>query len=311
MDLLSVLRQRIEAVPAGDYSLGLRAVLQHIEVAVQHLERGTRTPDETAFTDAIYRTNQAFEGSLKEAYRVIAGKDPANVRPFDIETYFQEHSPLRARVLAQLSNYRTEWRNPATHDYRLDFNEDEALLAIVSVCAFAIVLIDQITEKLSFEAAKAATRSTLPSVNPRKPLADQVADALQQFRTSPSPARTHDLVREAELLGALAGYLTSAIPGATVDTEPDLGSAAHPDLIVTHGDERLIVEVKRARHVVGPLRQQFLAQVSHYIAITGISEALIYGHSSDIDLELVREEYQLPGVKARIVILWPRHDKKK
>ena len=92
-----------------------------------------------------------------QAYRVLTGRDPLKVRPFDIENFFQEQGSLRPRVLEQFSNYRTDWRNPSTHDYRLDFDEDEALLAIVSVCAFAIVLIDQIAEKLSFEAAKAAT----------------------------------------------------------------------------------------------------------------------------------------------------------
>jgi hypothetical protein len=130
---------------------GLRAVLQHVQVAANHLSRGSTTGDDTAFTDAIYRTNRAFEGSLKEAYRILAGRDPANVRPFDIETFFQSNSVLRPRVLDQLSTYRKDWRNPSAHDYKLDFAEDEALLAIVSVCAFAIALIDQIASKVSYE----------------------------------------------------------------------------------------------------------------------------------------------------------------
>jgi hypothetical protein len=68
MDLIEILRQRIESLAAGEYIIGLRAVLQHIVVAANHLARGQRSGDDTAFTDAIYRTNQAFEGSLKEAY---------------------------------------------------------------------------------------------------------------------------------------------------------------------------------------------------------------------------------------------------
>jgi hypothetical protein len=83
---------------------------------LQAISREDLHGDETAFTDAIYRTNQAFEGSLKEAYRVLTGKNPLKLRPFDIETFFQEQRILRSRVLAQFSNYRTEWRNPATHD---------------------------------------------------------------------------------------------------------------------------------------------------------------------------------------------------
>ncbi len=130
MDLISILQSRVTSLPDGPYSVGLKAVLQHVEVAAKHLARGQSTDDETAFTDAIYRTNQAFEGSLKEAYRVLASKDPTGVRPFDIENYFQQQSILRPRVLAQFTTYRTEWRNPSAHDYRLEFDEDEALLAI-------------------------------------------------------------------------------------------------------------------------------------------------------------------------------------
>jgi len=309
LDLLLILRQRIEALPPGDYSPGLRSVVHHVEVAAQHFVRGGTTSDEAAFTDAIYRTNQAFEGSLKEAYRVIAEKDPGNVRPFDIEQFFHKHSLLRARVLAQLSNYRTEWRNPAAHDYRLDFNEDEALLAIVSVCAFAIVLIDQVTEKLSFNAAR-ATRQPIQLPNPSKPLADQVADALQQFRTS-STALVPEGAREVEVVGALAGYLTSAIPGSTIDTEPHLGDSGRPDLLVSRGQERLIVELKRSGHSFEIHRRQVVSQVAHYVAMSGITEGLIYVYGGDAEAEIVREEHQLPGVRARIVTLWPRREKKK
>jgi len=143
MNLLDILRSRSANLPEGEYTLGINAVVQHIDVATKHLLRGQETTDETAFTDAIYRTNQAFEGSLKEAYRVLAGKDPAHETANNIESYLQQQNLLRPRVLAQFTNYRREWRNPSTHDYRLDFDEDEALLAIVTVAAFAIVLIDQ------------------------------------------------------------------------------------------------------------------------------------------------------------------------
>ncbi|MCK1339153.1 hypothetical protein IVB38_24875 [Bradyrhizobium sp. 38] len=41
----------------------------------------------------------------------------------------------------------------STHDYALDFDEDEGLMAIVSVTVFAIVLCDQIDGKLPFDTA--------------------------------------------------------------------------------------------------------------------------------------------------------------
>lgn len=60
---------------------------------------------------------------------------------------------LRKKVLDQFTIYRQEWRNPAAHDYTLDFDEDEALIAIVSVTIFAIVLTNQISGKIAFKAA--------------------------------------------------------------------------------------------------------------------------------------------------------------
>ena len=150
MDLVATLRTQIDSLDEGDYKPGLLAVLRHIETGFRHLERGQNTGDDTAFTDAIYRTNQAFEGSIKEAYRVLAGQDPAHKRPYDIENYLERNNVFRSRVLKQFTTYRTEWRNPSTHDYKLDFDSSEAFLASVSVAAFACLLLDQVAERLSY-----------------------------------------------------------------------------------------------------------------------------------------------------------------
>lgn len=307
MDLVAILRDRINALPPGEYSLGLRAVLRHIEVGANHLSRGNVQADETAFTDAIYRTNQAFEGSLKEAYRVLTGQEPGRLRPSDIETYLQDQGLLRARVLAQFSNYRREWRNPATHDYRLDFDEDEALLAIVSVCAFAIVLCDQIAEKLSFEAAKAATPASSSPAKPKLALADTVVEAIRGFEIPGVTKKPQDHVREAEIVGAIAGYLSSAIPGLGIDLEPQLGNdgSVRPDMLISRGDKRLLLEVKRGGNKSKSLRQQYLAQAAHYIAVSGVKDALIYIHGEGPKGKLISEEHPLPGVNARVIILWP------
>src|SRR4030095_14112291 len=101
--------------------------------------------------------------------------------PNNIENSLQENNVLRPGVLAQLTNYRREWRNPSTHDYRLDFDEDEALLAIVTVSAFAIVLIDQITERISFEQAKIIASEQPTSPNVTQSLLEQVATLIEQF----------------------------------------------------------------------------------------------------------------------------------
>jgi hypothetical protein len=150
MDVQSILIGKVSKLPDGEHSEGLKAVLLHIESAVRHFRRGQQESDETYFTDAIYRCNQAFEGSIKEAYRVLASKNPDKITPAEIESFLASGDILRKRVLDQFTNYRREWRNPSTHDYKLDFDEDEALLAIVSVAVFAIV-IRLTTSSLSYQ----------------------------------------------------------------------------------------------------------------------------------------------------------------
>ena len=124
MDLLATSKSRIDALPQGNYVPVLRAVLLHIETAFGHLSRGQSAKDDTAFTDVVYRTNQAFEGSVKEAYRVPQERT-GRIAPDDIERYLETNKVFRPRVLSQFKNYRTEWRNPSTHDYKLDFDDSE------------------------------------------------------------------------------------------------------------------------------------------------------------------------------------------
>jgi len=128
MDLLESLRTKLNVLPEGVHPAGLWAVLIHVEAAFKHLSRGQELADESLFTDAIYRTNQAFEGSIKEAYRVLAASDPAKLRPFDIENYLDKNKVFKTRVLAQFKNYRTEWRNPSAHDYTLMFDVHRRIL---------------------------------------------------------------------------------------------------------------------------------------------------------------------------------------
>ncbi len=174
MDLVALLEQAASQLPAGEHSVGLNAIVRHVKAAIRHLERDQITDPDTC-TDAIYRMNQAYEGSLKEAYRVLAGKDPSGLSPFQIESYLESNRVVRPRVLTQLTRYRQDYRNPSTHDYKLDFDEDEALLAIVSVCGFAKLLINQISSKLSSNAAVAR------AVNLSSKVEDNGSSALEQI----------------------------------------------------------------------------------------------------------------------------------
>lgn len=306
MNILDILRSRVEKLPQGEYIRGLKAVVQHIEVASKHLERGQFQTDDTAFTDAIYRTNQAFEGSLKEAYRVLANREPAHVSTFNIENYLKQENIFRPRVLAQLTSYRQEWRNPSTHDYRLDFDEDEALLAIVSVSAFAIVLTDQITERVAFERARTIADVQLISVSPTQSLLDQVVPLIKQFleqfnKTHPNP----NDIREAEIVGTLAGFLTSTAPNLRTHSEVRLVPDQHlrPDLLLTSTNEQIIVEVKRTIRPSKRFKDKALQQVAKYMSVGNIDQAILLVYSGTEDGVIVAEEQNVQQQNGRVVII--------
>jgi hypothetical protein len=262
--------------------------------------------DETAFTDAIYRTNQAFEGSLKEAYRVLAGKDPNRTRPFDIEDYFQQNSILRPRVLAQFKNYRQEWRNPSAHDYRLDFDEDEALLAIVTVSAFAIVLTDQIAERVAFQQAQAVAGAAHLTVAPTStPLLERSAQLIEQFTAHFKAGQNPTEVREVEIVGALGGFLATTANDIITQTELKLLSERpeRADVVLSSKTEQVLVEIKRSRNPSRMLENDAIRQVTHYMAISSIKQAIIYIFCSPNTGRVSRRMEKLPGIQGEVVII--------
>src|SRR5687768_3826319 len=117
MDINKVIADAISALPEGDFHRGLTAVASHIDVAISHLRQAQTTGQTHLFTDAVYRCNQAYEGSIKEAYRFLTGQDAGKKTTSQIENYLERNKVLRPRVLEQLRRYRREWRNPATHDH--------------------------------------------------------------------------------------------------------------------------------------------------------------------------------------------------
>lgn len=187
MNVVEELRRKIHTLPDGDYVVGLRSVLVHLETAFKHLRRGQTQREDQAFTDAIYRCNQAFEGSIKEAYRVLAERQPEQKTSHEIEQYLQDNKVFRQRVLSQFTNYRRQWRNPSTHDYTLSFDPSEAFVALTQVAAFAYVLIDQIAERIAFqqasESAKGEAATAVPRPDDAEPatLGEQVGAFLAWF----------------------------------------------------------------------------------------------------------------------------------
>lgn len=126
------------------------AVLRHLVVAEKRFLTGVKTGDEDLYTDVIYRCNQVFEGILKEVYEVETDKPcPKRITPHIIETYLEKQSLFKPRVLQYFKAYREEWRNPSAHNHKIDFNEQEAFIAISNVSTFCYAAIDQIVYVLA------------------------------------------------------------------------------------------------------------------------------------------------------------------
>jgi len=308
VDLLESLRMKLNVLPDGDHSAGLRAVLIHVEAAFKHLSRGQELADESLFTDAVYRTNQAFEGSIKEAYRVLAGIDPAKLRPFDIENYLDKNKVFKARVLAQFKNYRTEWRNPSTHDYTLLFDESEALLAIISVAGFAYLLFDEIAEKLSEKASQAKTEAEKPRFGritnaENDDLFTRVKGALIAFA---GQQRSDPLKTESQMVGALTGFLTTLMPQIKVESDKPLGTdrKGRADLVIGDADSTVIVELKRAKANRSSVEGGFSQLASYMACINSAKGILFYVPEEPEDMDVA--EIPKSRVGGDAVLLTPK-----
>lgn len=263
MDLLQEIREKSLAL-TGDASLdGINAVIRHVEVAERYFSRARDEHEEDLFNDVIYRTNQAFEGMLKEAYTVLSSNDGAKLSPHQIEQHLLQASVFTARVLDLFKNYRQQWRNPSTHNHNLFFSEQEALLAIVSVSAFANILLDQIIEVINFKREQEEVqrfRGKFQQVlqdTESKPLHEQLVALLKQFSGDlVSSITAPPRITEAEVIGRVHGFLETIGIGGVVKREPIITSglvkvgqhrrsSLRPDLYVIKGAEEVVIEVKR------------------------------------------------------------------
>jgi hypothetical protein len=283
MDTLDFIREKMTRPETLLPDSGLSPVVRHIEMAENHFHRGRDEGNTDLFIDVVYRTNHAFEGILKEAYAVLEGKDPRKKTPFQIENYLTENDVFRPRVLDLFRQYRTEWRNPSTHDYILSFTEQEAFLSILSVTSFVSILLDQILEKAAFEAEKARMESgARPSSSEVEdlesmPLVDRIAHRLAWFGTQ-LREDAKDL-SEAELFGMIRAYLNMEIPDLVIEVEPDYEDdfgRLRLDFILSTKKERLVLEVKRYMHLTSQLERQSTDQVRRYIRVSNSAHGIIF-----------------------------------
>lgn len=257
MDILKSIQNQIKEIHNLSSDISLDAVQTHIERAEKLYDLGTKGGDEQFFTDVIYRTNQAFEGSLKQAYMILNNQSEEKTnkkRTVDIENYFETNSIFHERVLHHFKNYRQEWRNKSTHDFKLFFSESEAFLAIVNVSAYTYVLFNQIIEKLAYNVEKERLANenkqlkVINSITKQKDvnLKTKTISLIQEFSKTTNIFQKN--IKEVEIIGALRAFLESASDDYKVQSEVSyqIGSQKiHIDLLLDTDDEELIIEVKR------------------------------------------------------------------
>lgn len=287
MNLLSILKELAREIHRYDESLHLDALITHIERAEILYIQGQKLFDEDYFTDVIYRTNQAFEGSLRFAYSILAEKseeETNRLRTIDIESYLEKRELLKERVLHHLRNYRREWRNKSTHDYRLFFDESEALFAILNVSAFSYVLLKQIIQKLAFikeeeslnkldesisEISKIISDSSLP-------IDEKFIKLIEDFSIGNTFLSSEAAFQEIELSGMFEAY-SSVLP-ELLDIDIDVpfvskGNKYYFDFVATMGSEKLLIEFKRPNIT---FRESYIDQVEKYLEAAKLEKGILW-----------------------------------
>ncbi|MBV7582456.1 hypothetical protein KW851_06485 [Pseudomonas sp. PDM33] len=293
MDLLAEIKNKINNTPLKNEEAGIESVLLHIEIAERHHHRAKSERDEHLYTDVIYRTNHAFEGVLKEAYSKLAEKSPDALSPYQIEEYLLTNKILRSRVADLLTNYRKNWRNPSTHDHKLFFAEQESFLAIVTVSAFASILIDQILDKLAYtqnlnnfeiHATKARNKFSnyeeMSAIDKLSRLISGFSDYyLENFQSMSLHSRT-------AANSALAAFITKADPSFVVTQETHLDQSEKHiafDLIAEINSEKIVVETRDPRPIGPNFFESEVAvkQLAIGLRKTGIRSGVIFYYPAE------------------------------
>jgi hypothetical protein len=213
-------------------------------------------------------------------------------------------------VLAQFTNYRTQWRNPSTHDYNLDFDEDEAFLAIVSVSAFAKLLVDQISERLSFVATKKDVEANKPlagvAANTSSGLVERVIEGIRDFlRRYAADNSAVPIETEGQLIGALVAFLSTVAPDLRFSVDRlfrQSRTTYHVDMVIENETERTLIELKR-----GDYRRSIdygIHQLELYMqAANAVSGILFLYSSKTIDYQIETRKHS--GGGGQIFILRP------
>lgn len=286
MDILKEIEKQITSIKVEDNSVYLDQIYNHIDRAEKYYLQGQ--VDEHYYNDVIYRTNQAFEGALKEAYKVLAAKTEEELQkttPYKIENHFKDNSIFRERVLQLFENYRQEWRNKSTHDYKLIFDENEAFIALTNVSSFVHLLLKQIQEKLAFNNEQKRLQLEQEKLKELKQtilakgetIAEKAVKVVTEFIGRNEFITAKSELLEIEILGMLHGFISMANEELIISREPKIifnNKHLRPDFLIEYKGEKVIIEVKR-RFEKQKLKET-IEQLLDYLEATNIKDGIIY-----------------------------------
>lgn len=316
MNLLKLLKEKAKYFSTSKQDSGISSVVSHIEIAEKHYDGG-KSGDDYLFNDVIYRSNQAFEGALKEAYRIIDGSDSDKITPYKIEKYFEQNNVLKERVLQLFTNYRKEWRNKSTHDYKLYFSEQEAFLAIVNISAFINILFDQMIEKRAYDKETNDLKEKPVSKTPwveNGGLLESVLELLKSYSAEvPDKVKGTAMPRitEMEILGSLTAFINSTAKDIEVVPEYQIISQNNrkyiADFYLQREEEKLIIEIKNPTHNIQTALSRGTDQLINYLTVSGVNQGVIYipPQKKETELEVISLETTLGGKVYTITQIYP------
>ncbi|OJU79041.1 MAG: hypothetical protein BGO09_10550 [Bacteroidetes bacterium 47-18] len=281
MDILKLIEEQIKHIKKDSASSYLDLIYNHLNRAEIYFNNGKQ--DDHFYNDVVYRTNQAYEGALKEAYKILVNKTDEEVSrktPNEIEKYLKENDIFKERVLKLFENYRQEWRNKSTHDYKLVLDESEAFLALMNVTSFVHLLLRQIQEKIAYdtefkrETPESIKTETKKILKEQESLVDRVLKLLALFVQEQGNI---EKLNEIDVVGRLHAFIEKVDDKFTVYREfpYKIGSSiVRIDLVVEYDNEKIILEIKR-NPVSGKLTSD-IDQVTSYLALTGLKNGILF-----------------------------------
>jgi hypothetical protein len=314
MDLQKMLKDKSKMFDLVGNDIGIAIVLSHIDIAEKHFINGQKG-DEYLFNDVIYRCNQAFEGSLKEAYKTLANKDGDNLSPYEIEKYLIENNVFHERVMELFKTYRTSWRNPSTHDYKSYFSETEAFLAIVNISSFINILLDNIIEKKAYIKEMENSNETVEQHKSQSLVNDVLNNLLNysKYVFNSAHGSTIPFITEAELIGRLNAYFEKSDNTITIKREVPITignkrSSNYADIIIERENEKILIEVKKYFTNQKVNIENGKEQIFNYMMNSEINKGILFipSNSENEEITIENENALINGKEYTLYLVYPK-----